>query len=112
MTRFLSMLMLCLSAECLATGPARAQQLPVPTDEHATSSDNRSSAEPLQKLLHKAKAAAGKIIDLGKARVVQRGAKPEIIIRDGVITLLLTETRWSQFWSRIEQYGVPDVKHS
>jgi hypothetical protein len=26
--------------------------------------------------------------------------------------LLLTETRWSQFWSKIEQYGVPDVKHA
>jgi hypothetical protein len=23
-----------------------------------------------------------------------------------------TETRRSQFWSKIEQYGVPDVKHS
>jgi hypothetical protein len=26
--------------------------------------------------------------------------------------LLLTETRWSQFWSKIEQYGVREVKHS
>ena len=25
--------------------------------------------------------------------------------------LLLTQTRWSQFWSKIEQYGVPEVKH-
>ena len=25
--------------------------------------------------------------------------------------LLLTQTRWSQFWSKIEQYGVPEMKH-
>jgi len=25
--------------------------------------------------------------------------------------LLLTETRWTQFWSKIEQYGVPNLAH-
>lgn len=25
--------------------------------------------------------------------------------------LLLTTTRWSQFWSKIEQYGVPELRH-
>ena len=38
-------------------------------------------------------------------RWVEQGAQVILSLR----ALLLTETRWAQFWQKIDQYGVPVV---
>jgi hypothetical protein len=85
MKRFLLMLTLLLPIAYSAKGETQTQQLSTNTETQSAPGTIWASQEQLQELLHKAKAAGRKIVDSGKPRSVQRRAKPELIIRRGVI---------------------------
>lgn len=94
-------LLTCAAQEKAQSSPAAVRPAPIPADTVkrpstldellARARKRNGGKEPTKldvynELMHEAKVAAGEAMDAGKPRIVPRGARPEIIIKDSKVT--------------------------